>query len=302
MRRALVAMGGGYGAIVAATPVISALRGMDYQVDALVESRAYEASTLISGWSAVETIYLTRRSLRLHEQGRGYSIVARTIGNCAADLRVGPEARPQLREGTREVEANLSALKAIGWQGRQPACHVEKDEPFSPLPTRFFAIAPGCSRRKVGRGRMLWPHWERFCDLLHAKSGADVIALGEEEDEQSWMRSEGRPWLHCYCGVTSIRGAAGVISHCEGLYAVDNGLGWIGAALGRPVVSMFGPADGTLEGPEGEAAVAVSSTVPCRPCKRTSRWELCRKGRCMAMLQPEQVLNAGFLKGACIAG
>jgi hypothetical protein len=303
MRRALAAIGGGYGSVIAATPVISALREMDYVVDVLVESPAYEAATLVSGWGALETIYLTRKTLRLREKDRGYQVVVRTIRNRNGTLGVGPEFRPGpgAQRDAHEVELNLSALARLGWSGECPGCHVERDEPFWPLPERFAVVAPGVSWRKEERKRVRWPHWERFCELLHESTGMDVMVVGEEGDVKRWMDSEGRPWLHNLCGVTSIRGAAGIILRCEMLYAVDNSLGWIGAALGRPVVSLFGPTNEKTEGPEGESALAVSSMMSCRPCRYSARWEYCLEARCMEALRPEQVLNVGMMKESRVA-
>jgi hypothetical protein len=304
MKRALTAIGGGYKDVVAATPVISALDRMGYAVDALVESPAYGAETLLSGWEALDSIYLTRRSVRSREKQRGYQAVVRTVESRGGALGVGPEFRPapRTRERERPTERNLSALTGLGWMGGRAACHVEFDDPFGPLPERFVAVAPGWSRRDPDASRRSWPHWEAFCALCHERTGAEVVVLGREEDEADWMNDPERPWLLDLRGMTSIRGAAGVIARCETLYAIDNALGWIGAALGRPVVSLFGPTDDAVRAPVGETVRVVSSTLSCRPCRLSARRSACREARCMESLCPEHVLNAGMMEGARVAG
>ncbi len=260
---------------------------------------------MISGWAALETIYLTRKCLRLREKDRGYQAVVRTMGSRSGALGVGPEYRPVLRtrREAHEVALNLSALGPLGWAGAWPACHAEYDEPFWPLPERFAAaVAPGYSRREAARARRAWPHWERFCDLLHERTGREVVLLGEEEDEAAWMNDPRRTWLHNLCGMTSIRGAAGVIARCETLYAIDNALGWIGAALGRPVVSLFGPTDEATRTPPAKSVRTVCSTLFCRPCRYSSRWGRCEAPRCMGALLPEEVLDAVTAEEVRVAG
>jgi len=310
MKRALTVIGGGYGSVVAATPVIAALAGMGFAVDALVESESYQAETLLSGWEALGTIYLTREDVRLRE-GREYDAVVRTAGNLNGALGMGPEYGPEglfsARWADRGLEsprhitthvttANLSALRALGWNGTPPPCHVEFDEPVGEMPERFAAIAPGASRRAPRGRRRRWPHWEALCKLLHDRDGLEMVVLGEEDDAEEWMSDASRPWLHNLCGLTSIRGAAGVIARCERLYAIDNGLGWIGAALAKPVVSLFGPTDEAAGIPDGVAVTAMASGRACRPCEAAARPRRCRMARCMEEIRPQAVAGVRFEK------
>jgi ADP-heptose:LPS heptosyltransferase len=65
----------------------------------------------------------------------------------------------------------------------------------------------------------------------------------------------------------------------------------IAAAVGTPVVAIFGASDPTLTGPYGKQHVVLRSGIPCSPCMKdycthTPRME------CMQKVTVEQVLAA----------
>lgn len=288
--RALVTLGGGYANVILATPVISALRALGYTVDALVESHQPDAATLLGGWDALDSIFLTRRSLRQSECTRGYRWVVRTTWNRGSPIHLGEELRPLAPAAAHEVEQNLSALRPLGWTG-EPVFRIACDEFHRTPPERFLAVAPGW--RGVGKRRMrrkAWKGWNEFCDAWYARTGVDVVVLGVEEDNARWMRRIGRSWLQSYCGQTSFREAAGLIAHCAGLVAVDNALAHVGAALGKPVTVLFGPTDERRQAPRGAGVRLLASDRPCRPC-RGARGPAC-SNECMSDLTVDQVLAA----------
>ena len=292
--RALVAVGGGYGNIVMATPTIAAVGVMGYVVDVLVESHQPQAANLISGWDAVDTIYLDRGSLRRYRSQRDYDAVLRTVWNRGSPLQMGPEVRPDAAplRSNHELLVNLGVARALGYTGPVPAPHVETEMPFWPLPDRFIAVAPGYGGvRREDWARKAWPHWPEFCGRCRARTGAEIIILGSEPDREPWMQDDAKPWLHNLCGRTSIRGAAGIISRAEALVAIDNGLAHIGAALGRPVVALFGPTTELKNRPFGPRVEVVAAEVDCRPCQMTERWEKCADYRCMREIGVEDVLS-----------
>jgi ADP-heptose:LPS heptosyltransferase len=58
---------------------------------------------------------------------------------------------------------------------------------------------------------------------------------------------------------------APVLAEMAALVAGDTGVAHLAAALGTPVVTLFGPTDPALSAPRGRAAV-VRHAVPCAPC------------------------------------
>ena len=81
--------------------------------------------------------------------------------------------------------------------------------------------------------------------------------------------------------VAHLRSAAAVITN-------DTGPMHIAAALGRPVIGLFGPTDARLTGPYGIAADSLRIDLPCAPClKSRCRWSTPRQ--CLVDLAPAAV-------------
>jgi ADP-heptose:LPS heptosyltransferase len=56
-----------------------------------------------------------------------------------------------------------------------------------------------------------------------------------------------------------------LLAELDALVAGDTGVSHLAAALGTPVVALFGPTDPALTAPRGPVAV-VAHPVPCAPC------------------------------------
>lgn len=56
-----------------------------------------------------------------------------------------------------------------------------------------------------------------------------------------------------------------LLSELDAVVCGDTGVGHLAAALGRPVVTLFGPTDSALTAPRGRAEV-VRHPTPCAPC------------------------------------
>ncbi|MGB9712516.1 MAG: lipopolysaccharide heptosyltransferase II [Dissulfurimicrobium sp.] len=90
-------------------------------------------------------------------------------------------------------------------------------------------------------------------------------------------------------GRTSLVEAMGIINRLRLLVTNDSGLMHVAAALGTPLVALFGSTNPTTTGPWTEKAIVVSRILPCGPClKRT-----CPNGfECMLGIGVEEVLKA----------
>jgi len=300
--KALITVGQGYGNIVMATPTMAALHALGYSVDVLVESHHPRAASLLSGWAALDTIFLNRASLM--NSNPCYNAIVRTVWNRSAPLNLGPETLPEplsLRDH-HEAIVNVSAAKKLGFTGPLPPTHVESELPLWPLPKNYIVIAPGYGgSKRADWSRKAWPHWRTFCEQAHERFRVEVIVLGTEADEEPWMQTADLPWLHTFCGRTSIRGAAGIIGQSRALIAVDNGLAHIGGAMNVPVVALFGPTSEIKNRPLGPRVRLLTTTLACRPCQMTERWVSCGDWRCMNELSPQEVLQnlENILEQAC---
>jgi heptosyltransferase-2 len=68
------------------------------------------------------------------------------------------------------------------------------------------------------------------------------------------------------CGETSLGELVGVLSRLRLLLTNDSGPMHVAAALGVPLVAVFGPTDWRETGPVGERHRLVREPVHCSPC------------------------------------
>ena len=86
----------------------------------------------------------------------------------------------------------------------------------------------------------------------------------------------------------SIRELAELLRQADLFISADTGPMHIAAALGVPVVALFGPKDPVLYGPYGEKTSVVRAGVDCSPCAKRS----CDDVKCMRSITPEMVMAA----------
>jgi len=90
-------------------------------------------------------------------------------------------------------------------------------------------------------------------------------------------------------GKTSLGDLVGILARCRTLVGVDSGILHLCAALGKPVVGLYGPSDPAVTGPQGDGHVVVSSNADCSPCGQFE----CRFNRkCMTNIDPAHVIAA----------
>jgi heptosyltransferase-2 len=151
------------------------------------------------------------------------------------------------------------------------------------------AIAPGAS---YGAAKC-WPP-ERFAalaDRLISECGADVILFGTPSEKE--MAARIRSAMKCnpisLVGQTSMRDLAAFVSACSIFIGNDSGAMHVAAAVGLPVIGIFGPTD-----PEGTAPLTPQFTlirepVSCSPCFLRS----CPVDhRCMTRISVDAVFSA----------
>jgi ADP-heptose:LPS heptosyltransferase len=103
----------------------------------------------------------------------------------------------------------------------------------------------------------------------------------------------------------SLRALAALLARARLVIAGDTGPLHLAAALGTPVLGVYGPKDPSIYGPYGLRAdgragllpVVVQPDVACRPC----RLRRCAAPICLTTLAPERVLEAALAAGAATA-
>ena len=158
---------------------------------------------------------------------------------------------------------------------------VERDEPF-------VAVHPGARWWFKG-----WPA-ERFAgliDYVQEKLGVKVVLLGGDQDREiadAILRRSGTG-VRSLVGQIELLELSALVRRAVLFVGNDNGPMHIAAAMGTPVVALFGPSDPRVWGPAGEGHAVVYKGIDCRPCFPHG----CRRGEgnCMRLIELQEVIH-----------
>jgi heptosyltransferase-2 len=142
-------------------------------------------------------------------------------------------------------------------------------------------VAPGARLVGVGPGAAYgqakqWPPDQMAAVLakLVREAGVTCLVVGAGHDRaaaraiESWLRTHapdaaGR--VVDLVGRTSLEALVGLSARCAVFVSNDSGAMHVAAAVGRPVVALFGPTDERATRPIGDHDV-ITEAVFCRPC------------------------------------
>jgi heptosyltransferase II len=133
-------------------------------------------------------------------------------------------------------------------------------------PRFLIGLAPGASFGPAKR----WPA-DRFAvlaDRLIGTLSADVLIFGSAAERQLG-ETIAREMTHTpilIAGETSLSQSMALLNCCRLVITNDSGLMHVAAALGLPVVAIFGSTDASATGPLGPYTRIVQHRVPCNPC------------------------------------
>ena len=193
--------------------------------------------------------FLTR-AVSGRERLQGLHMVFYYLGTLKALGDIGAFTYPALYLGPREEEWAEARLRAAGGFGGGP----------------WVGLSPGAAYGPAKR----WPP-ERFAALavgLNRQLGARLVLLGGPEDRPIAAQVQERlsfPVLDLV-GQTDLRQALAVLSRLNLLVTNDSGLMHAAAALGTPVVAIFGSTDPGATGPFTDRATVLRHPLPCSPC------------------------------------
>ena len=103
---------------------------------------------------------------------------------------------------------------------------------------------------------------------IQKRYGLEIVLLGSREDSPfaDEVRGFGLQRLTNWVGKTSLRQAIGILGRAQVSVGPDTGLMHISAAVGTPVVSLWGATSPTRTGPYGFESLIVQGKAPCSPC------------------------------------
>ena len=149
------------------------------------------------------------------------------------------------------------------------------------------ALCPGAAFGPAKR----WPvgHFAEVAAAC-ARDGKAVWLFGSAEERPLCDDIAGRvPESVNLAGRTGLATSIDLLSAADCVVANDSGLMHVAAALGRPVIALFGSTSPDFTPPLGERAIVLQEPQPCSPCFQRT----CPLGhlRCLVDLPPARVLG-----------
>jgi lipopolysaccharide heptosyltransferase I len=200
---------------------------------------------------------------------------------------------PPRGETIPKIQHYMEFAKALGiepeieWQlSLSPQERLRVDERLRDVGGDFAVLFAGAR----------WESKQWFPEQIAASAAAiqqryqlAIVLLGSRDDQDLATEAVAQTdaCIHNWVGQTTLREAAGIISRARVCVGPDTGLMHVAAAVGVPVVSLFGATDPVRTGPYGFEDLVIKGTAECSPCYRAD----CRIGRiCMRSIRIEEIL------------
>jgi heptosyltransferase-2 len=196
------------------------------------------------------------------------------LGRAAGAPLPEPLPRPQLVTRAQDVAA---ALHALGLSQERPVLVICPGAEFGDAkqwPAEHYAAV--CAQR-IAAGWQVWT----LGSAKDAAVAAHIRALLPDAAQAHW---------HDLTGRTSLAQAIDVMALATAVLSNDSGLMHIAAALGRPIVALYGSTSADFTPPLADNVQLLAIDLACRPCfKRTCPLQ---HKRCLVDLSPTQALSA----------
>lgn len=236
-----------------------------------------------------------RLALRVsHSSAVGKAAVARhqihRYLGLAAALGASPEPlAPQIDVAADDVDAVASRLGCRASNTDRPLFGLNPGAGHGPAkcwpPEQFIAAASELQRRTDCR-------WAVFGGPRDVERASRIAAAIQENYERHCPERRGQTIVWNLAGETSLSELCAALTLCRLLVTNDTGPMHVAAAVGTPIVAIFGSTSPALTGPglPGDPRhVLLSSPTPCAPCFRR---ECPIDFRCMTAVTVPHVVQA----------
>lgn len=129
-----------------------------------------------------------------------------------------------------------------------------------------------------------WPveHFSQLGRMLRERHGLATVVAGSPAERE--LGNHVADALNL-CGRTNLRQLVALLERSALVVANDSGPMHIAAALGRPMVTLFGPTNPIRTGPYGRDDTVIRLDIPCSPCYSRT----CSHQSCLRQLTPDGV-------------
>lgn len=197
------------------------------------------------------------------------------------------------------VERCLSVLPALGvpvhdrfqWLPERPgiAAQVKSKWPEA-AHSGWIVLQPGARW-----ATKCWPA-PNFAKLVGRLAGefpeARFAVMGAEEDRTrgELIQNAAPERVLNLCGRTSLPEMIEWLRLCKLMITNDTGPMHVAAAMGTPLIALFGPTDPNSTGPYGQLENVLRVDLPCAPCFKSScRWK--NPMECLTAISPAMVFE-----------
>lgn len=196
---------------------------------------------------------------------RSHSVTQRYLASVETEMPPAGLLLPKIWIADAERESAVAKLDLLYGKGVRPV-----------------ALHPYATHRLKA-----WPegHWKGLVAILE-KQGIPWLVIGRGK---SFFSGDVRDLSNA----TNLRESCAILAECRALVSGDSGPMHLAAAVGTPVVALFGPT--TREWgffPAGPADIVLEKQLPCRPCSLHGRTPCKRGGECLASITPGEVAGA----------
>jgi lipopolysaccharide heptosyltransferase II len=199
---------------------------------------------------------------------------------------------------THAVDWYLAVLPPLGvpvhknfqWLPERPEIAAAVKSKWQTADARWIAIQPG-ARWQNKR----WPV-QNFTELVHLLAGnfpdTRFAILGNDDDKplgEAISRVEPARCLNL-CGRISLSEMVEWLRLSELMITNDTGPMHVAAALGKPLIALFGPTEPRRTGPYGQLENVLRIDLPCSPClKSYCAYE--KPNECLKAISPAMVFE-----------
>lgn len=130
----------------------------------------------------------------------------------------------------------------------------------------LVGLNPGAA---FGSAKRWFPErYAEVADRLIEEMGAEIVLLGSSSEEPIAykVRESMKRTPRFLVGRTSLSDLIGILARCRLFLGNDSGPMHLSAALGVPLVAVFGSTDEVATGPFSENAAVLHKHVECSPC------------------------------------
>ncbi len=221
----------------------------------------------------------------------------------------------KMAENEHEIDRGLRLAYAIGAKENEvdkaPVMWIrEEDRDYAHKFLRQHGISDQDLLIGVQVGTsptMRWKQWnlDRYAglaDRIVESYGAKIVLLGSHNEISlvNYVKEKMKCIPIIAAGKTTIKQAAAIIEKCKLFICNDSGLMHVSAAVGTPVIAIYGPTDYHRTAPYGNGHIIIRKDLPCSPCFKLEGGEMVQNCpynyRCLNSISVGEVFEAVMRK------